>query len=646
MEEDRMLTDTELAEFSNQISEIKQMVDGYLTESNRTMESQNRRHEELMAQMQGQNESQIRRHEERMAQIRSMFESQNRMIGGHSPTSRPVSDHSQPTAISGSDCSFGTRSASAMQGSPWCWSSTPSGYLNMLESGFVCATASPLLGTSVLDLAIDAIPFLVPKPVQQVSDPGSLETKYDIVMSLSETRIDGPRLLELTKKSEEEEMESPYLPVSIEKVTVHTVNGDDTHQEVEEKVIEEDVETLAEYKCVTHLASSAQVLATKASVTGNQLNIPLLIIWSDYEYMDPYLNPPTDGLKILEIICTPTVCKNASADLTSQFAASLKLCCTSYNSVGFHGVDSKHIKLDKPPPLPLELEYGDGFDIVWWKTFVSSDLVGLAYISNCYSKKCSVTCVDEYAKVWLLPSHGLNSTLRLCMLGVHKYDFLKLIWLQKPPPWPPDVYMNNATSQAIERAMIFEQMGVGKGIAKLIAGLSWIQDYEIGDGTTETDWNDINLESIKIVRFGDQQNDGLLNVSLKMENCKCQGKHIPHVHGFGTLAWSWNAAKALPMKRESTVFWKFSLNVTPNHETLDFESLLKLQHSHAMPMIKEGPKPKVSLTQKILQGDSKVFVFKLSSEDNDGNEEFFEYRVVMKADKVSWDGQVFQCKVI
>uniref|UniRef100_A0A7N0T5S9 Aconitase/3-isopropylmalate dehydratase large subunit alpha/beta/alpha domain-containing protein n=1 Tax=Kalanchoe fedtschenkoi TaxID=63787 RepID=A0A7N0T5S9_KALFE len=113
--------------------------------------------------------------------------------------------------------------------------------------------------------------------------------------------------------------------------------------------------------------------------------------------MDDYVKVlllPSHGLKSALRLCMLGVCKNASVDVSFQFAASFKLSCTSYTFVGFQGVDSKHIKLDKPPPLPPELEYGHGLDTILWKEFVSSHLVELAYISNCYSKKCLVTIND------------------------------------------------------------------------------------------------------------------------------------------------------------------------------------------------------------------------------------------------------------
>uniref|UniRef100_A0A7N1A809 C2 domain-containing protein n=1 Tax=Kalanchoe fedtschenkoi TaxID=63787 RepID=A0A7N1A809_KALFE len=90
----------------------------------------------------------------------------------------------------------------------------------------------------------------------------------------------------------------------------------------------------------------------QGSQSGNQLNIPLLVIWSDDEYMDPYLRP-ADGLKILDIICTPIVCKNASTNLSLHYA-SLKLKCSQYNLIRFRPWRSMHIDFDKPPPLPSE----------------------------------------------------------------------------------------------------------------------------------------------------------------------------------------------------------------------------------------------------------------------------------------------------
>ncbi|KAL9686897.1 hypothetical protein QQ045_031290 [Rhodiola kirilowii] len=132
---------------------------------------------------------------------------------------------------------------------------------------------------------------------------------------------------------------------------------------------------------------------------------------------------------------------------------------------------------------------------------------------------------------------------------------------------------------------------------------------------------------------GLDQDGGQLYVSLKMENYKRKGDLIPHVYGSVPLVGSWDADKALPMERESASIWELSFVVPPNHETLDFKFLLKPKDSNALCVIEDGPNR--LLTRGALQGDARMAIFKLNSNDDGGNMEVLEYRVVIKADKVS-----------
>eukprot|EP00262_Sarcandra_glabra_P022227 TRINITY_DN9782_c0_g1_i1.p1 TRINITY_DN9782_c0_g1~~TRINITY_DN9782_c0_g1_i1.p1 ORF type:complete len:758 (+),score=155.15 TRINITY_DN9782_c0_g1_i1:186-2459(+) len=120
---------------------------------------------------------------------------------------------------------------------------------------------------------------------------------------------------------------------------------------------------------------------------------------------------------------------------------------------------------------------------------------------------------------------------------------------------------------------------------------------------------------------------GQLYVSLKMENYKLKGELIPHVYGSVPLVGSWDPSKALSLERESASKWELSFVVPPNHETLDFKFLLKPKHSNSPCIVEEGPNR--LLTRGELQGDARLALFKLSAD------EAFEYRVFIKADRVS-----------
>ncbi|KAK4355973.1 hypothetical protein RND71_024944 [Anisodus tanguticus] len=126
---------------------------------------------------------------------------------------------------------------------------------------------------------------------------------------------------------------------------------------------------------------------------------------------------------------------------------------------------------------------------------------------------------------------------------------------------------------------------------------------------------------------GEDHGGGQLYVSLKMENYKLKGELIPHVYGSVPLIGSWDSSKALLMERESTSMWELSFVVPPNHETLDFKFLLKPKYNHEPCIVEEGPNR--LLIAGTLQGDGRSASFKLE------NEEIIEYRVFVKADRVS-----------
>ena len=64
-----------------------------------------------------------------------------------------------------------------------------------------------------------------------------------------------------------------------------------------------------------------------------------------------------------------------------------------------------------------------------------------------------------------------------------------------------------------------------------------------------------------------------------------------------------------------------------NVETLDFKFLLKPKYGYMPCIVEEGPNR--LLTRGTLQGDARLAVFKLD------NDEVLEYRVFIKADRVS-----------
>ncbi|KAK9689610.1 hypothetical protein RND81_09G071100 [Saponaria officinalis] len=118
-----------------------------------------------------------------------------------------------------------------------------------------------------------------------------------------------------------------------------------------------------------------------------------------------------------------------------------------------------------------------------------------------------------------------------------------------------------------------------------------------------------------------------LFVSLKMQNYRLQPEFIPHVFGSAPLVGSWDTSKALPMERESTSMWELSFVVPPNHETLDFNFLLRSKDNASPYIVEEGPHRILSGGR--LQGDATTAVFKMS------DDVMLEYRVHIKADRVS-----------
>uniref|UniRef100_A0A7N0UX15 Uncharacterized protein n=1 Tax=Kalanchoe fedtschenkoi TaxID=63787 RepID=A0A7N0UX15_KALFE len=80
---------------------------------------------------------------------------------------------------------------------------------------------------------------------------------------------------------------------------------------------------------------------------------------SSVDKMDEYVEVwslPSHVLRYALRLCTLGVCKDAQVDISFQFASSLSLCCSSYNLVGFESVDCIDNGLDRPPPLPPEMD--------------------------------------------------------------------------------------------------------------------------------------------------------------------------------------------------------------------------------------------------------------------------------------------------
>ncbi|XP_023007285.1 6-phosphofructo-2-kinase/fructose-2,6-bisphosphatase-like isoform X1 [Cucurbita maxima] len=123
------------------------------------------------------------------------------------------------------------------------------------------------------------------------------------------------------------------------------------------------------------------------------------------------------------------------------------------------------------------------------------------------------------------------------------------------------------------------------------------------------------------------QAGGQLYISLKMENFKLKGELVPHIYGSAPLVGSWDSSKALSLERESASMWELSFVVPPNHESLDFKFLLKPKYSNSPCIVEEGPNR--LFLGGMLQGDTRMALFRL------GPDEVLEYRVFIKADRVS-----------
>ncbi|KAF8104042.1 hypothetical protein N665_0181s0063 [Sinapis alba] len=125
----------------------------------------------------------------------------------------------------------------------------------------------------------------------------------------------------------------------------------------------------------------------------------------------------------------------------------------------------------------------------------------------------------------------------------------------------------------------------------------------------------------------EEEEDGQLYVSLKMENSKVEGELTPHVYGSVPLVGSWDPSNALPMLRESASMSELSFVVPPDHETLDFKFLLKPKYRDTPCIVEEGENR--ILTGGSLQGDARVALFKLEGDV------IVEFRVFINADRVS-----------
>uniref|UniRef100_A0A7N0URY9 Creatinase N-terminal domain-containing protein n=1 Tax=Kalanchoe fedtschenkoi TaxID=63787 RepID=A0A7N0URY9_KALFE len=166
----------------------------------------------------------------------------------------------------------------------------------------------------------------------------------------------------------------------------------------------------------------------------------------------------------------------ASINLGLPINSMLGMSLLSYSCTSFKGLAT----------LVVPIKHKIGKDVVIEKKCVLQPFIPVLAIDEVlFSSEYIDPSVDKM-DVWPLCSHGLKSALRLCMLDVcnnapvNFYSFganfrslmkhqnglcklgapLRLTWLGKPPPWPPDIYMNIATSRATDGAMILKQMGV------------------------------------------------------------------------------------------------------------------------------------------------------------------------------------------
>ncbi|MCO5554898.1 hypothetical protein L7F22_008436 [Adiantum nelumboides] len=141
----------------------------------------------------------------------------------------------------------------------------------------------------------------------------------------------------------------------------------------------------------------------------------------------------------------------------------------------------------------------------------------------------------------------------------------------------------------------------------------------------------------------DQENGGVavevqgsqLYVSLKMEvdptSCKRLGDVVPHVYGSAHLVGSWDPFKALAMERETTSTWEISFVAPSDHETLDFNFLLKPRHGTSPCIIEEGSKRLLSGGNIMDRDAGSTALFRLPENGPD----IVEFPVHVKADRVS-----------
>uniref|UniRef100_A0A7N1A3R9 Uncharacterized protein n=1 Tax=Kalanchoe fedtschenkoi TaxID=63787 RepID=A0A7N1A3R9_KALFE len=394
MEEDRMLTDTELAEFSTQINEIKQMVVGHLTESNR-------------------------RHEEFMAQIRSIFEIQNRAIGGHSPSSGHVSDHSQSTAISSSDCSFGTRSASAMHGSLWCWSpSSP--------TVSAAGAASPLFGTSV------------PAPV-----PASTELSAGSSLGLcSGANLFSKSSVAMSDVAATSTLVSKTLQPVDSKEMMLVITKEDVSNEKSETVDSQTPHTTLTHPPTLSLLIQNQPSLEPLSHTQISSNIP-------FPYSD---HPPNTTLRTLKLNTEIAAEGNTEGEADEPKAEEPKTVryAASQLSRGFY-VKVTHITLINSSVLvSLASE-------TWVRTGQSNLetlLNGVVYLrmpAICQNVNMEFhPCFSSFRQL-------MDNHTGLCILEFQ----LELIWLRKPPPLPPETMfianVSDETSLDVTKALLLKR---------------------------------------------------------------------------------------------------------------------------------------------------------------------------------------------
>lgn len=125
----------------------------------------------------------------------------------------------------------------------------------------------------------------------------------------------------------------------------------------------------------------------------------------------------------------------------------------------------------------------------------------------------------------------------------------------------------------------------------------------------------------------------LLQVVLRLhENQSLPSGLVPHVLGASQLAGGWDAARAVPMERESNVLWELRLVLPANHDVLDFKFLLKPPEG-VKPCLLEVGHPR-KLVHGALQGGRMTARFQLASPDDNYTTEFLELPVSVRADEL------------